>query len=98
MCAFAYVTLRERPEFMEAAAQWFHTKWGVPKKAYLACMTLYLKHETEYDGFSALTKIPSSAVWASSKTTFTTERTCRPISVPSIQKRNTAVRASRGDC
>lgn len=54
MCAFTYVTLRERPEFMEAAAQWFHTKWDVPKKAYLACMTSYLKHETEYGWFLCL--------------------------------------------
>ena len=54
MCAFTYVTLRERPEFMEAAAQWFHTKWGVPKKAYLECMDSYLKHETEYGWFLCL--------------------------------------------
>ena len=42
---FAYVTPRQRPELLDAAAGWFHAKWGVPKEAYLACMTAYLKHE-----------------------------------------------------
>ena len=45
---YDYVTLRERPELLDTAASWFHAKWGVPKEAYLACMTAYLKHETEY--------------------------------------------------
>ena len=45
---YDYVTLRERPEFLDTAASWFHAKWGVPKEAYLACMTAYLKNETEY--------------------------------------------------
>ena len=47
MSDFNYVTLRQRPEFLDAAASWFHAKWGVPKEAYLACMTAYLKNETE---------------------------------------------------
>ena len=38
MEAYQYITLRERPEWREKAAQWFHEKWGVPKEAYLACM------------------------------------------------------------
>ena len=43
-----YITLREKPEIKEMAATWFHSKWGVPKEAYLECMDAYLKHETEY--------------------------------------------------
>ena len=43
-----YITLRERPELKEAAAAWFHSKWGVPEQAYLYCMTDYLNRETEY--------------------------------------------------
>lgn len=48
MCGYTYVTLRERPELKEAAAGWFHRKWGVPKEAYLKCMDSYLNQETEY--------------------------------------------------
>ena len=51
---YDYVTLRERPELLDAAAGWFHAKWGVPKEAYLACMTAYLKHETEYGWYLCL--------------------------------------------
>ncbi len=54
MSDFAYVTLRERPELLDAAADWFHAKWNVPKEAYLACMTAYLKNETEYGWYLCL--------------------------------------------
>ena len=43
-----YITLRDEPELKEAAAAWFHSKWGVPEQAYLDCMTAYLNRETEY--------------------------------------------------
>ena len=45
---YQYVTLRARPELMDMAATWFHSKWNVPKEAYLECMEAYLNHETEY--------------------------------------------------
>lgn len=48
MSEFSYITLREKLELMEYAAEWFHGKWGVPKEAYLECMEAYLKNETEY--------------------------------------------------
>lgn len=51
---YDYVTLRERPELLDAAADWFHAKWNVQKEAYLACMTAYLKHETEYGWYLCL--------------------------------------------
>ncbi|MGN0495332.1 MAG: hypothetical protein ACI4GW_03825 [Lachnospiraceae bacterium] len=35
---YRIVTLREKPEMKEDAAQWFHSKWGVPKEAYFECM------------------------------------------------------------
>ena len=28
-----YITLRENPELMNPAAQWFQSKWGVPEEA-----------------------------------------------------------------
>ena len=33
---------KEKPELKDAAASWFHSKWGVPKEAYLECMNAYL--------------------------------------------------------
>ena len=49
-----YLTLRDCPGRMEEAAQWFHEKWGVPKEAYLECMTAYLGRETEYGWYLCL--------------------------------------------
>ena len=51
---YTYVTLRQRPEYKEEAAAWFHAKWGVPQAAYLACMEAYLNHETEYGWYLCL--------------------------------------------
>lgn len=54
MCQYTYLNLRERPQLMENGAEWFHSKWGVPKEAYLACMEAYLKKETEYGWYLCL--------------------------------------------
>ena len=43
-----YVTLRQRPELKKEAAAWFHSKWGVPEEAYLACMDACLSGEAVY--------------------------------------------------
>ena len=51
---YKYITLRERPEIKDAAAKWFHNKWGVPKEAYLECMNAYLNEETEYGWYLCL--------------------------------------------
>ena len=45
---YRYLTLREKPEWKTFAAEWFHSKWGVPTEAYLECMEAYLRGETEY--------------------------------------------------
>ena len=51
-----YITLRDEPELKDAAAAWFHSKWGVPEQAYLDCMTAYLnrERETEYGWYLCL--------------------------------------------
>ena len=54
MKEFQYITLRKKPELMNVAAQWFHSKWGVPMAAYLECMEAYLKQETELGWFLCL--------------------------------------------
>ena len=47
MTEYQYITLRKEPERKDVAAEWFHSKWRVPKEAYLECMDAYLNHETE---------------------------------------------------
>ena len=54
MAELQYVTLREMPEWMGPAAEWFHAKWGVPVEAYLECMKAYLHEETEYGWYLCL--------------------------------------------
>lgn len=54
MKQFTYITLRDDPSLKDAAAEWFQSKWGVPKDAYLACMESYLKKETEYGWYLCL--------------------------------------------
>ena len=49
-----YRKLRDIPEMKDAAAQWFHDMWGVPKEAYLECMDAYLAAETEYGWYVCL--------------------------------------------
>ncbi len=58
MTSYQYITLREKPEWMKPAAEWFHNKWGVPTEAYLECMEAYLRGEispvylvTDHTGF-----------------------------------------------
>ncbi len=48
MGEYRYIKLREKPALKNAAAEWFHNKWGVPAEAYLACMNDYLDQKTEY--------------------------------------------------
>lgn len=54
MSNYKYITLREKPELMDAAALWFNSKWGVPKEAYLECMQEYLSGKTEYGWYLCL--------------------------------------------
>ena len=54
MDGYRYVTLREEASLKPAAASWFHSKWGVPVEAYLACMDAYLNGETEYGWYLCL--------------------------------------------
>lgn len=54
MNEYTYIILREMPELKEQAAEWFHSKWGVPQKAYLECMESYLNNETEYGWYLCL--------------------------------------------
>ena len=51
MAEYQYITLREKPELMNTAAEWFHSKWGVPTEAYLECMEAYLNGSTELGWF-----------------------------------------------
>ena len=54
MKEYKYITLREEPKIKDMVATWFHSKWGVPKEAYLECMDAYLQNETEYGWYLCL--------------------------------------------
>ena len=49
-----YISLRENGNLKEIAAEWFHSKWGAPKEAYLECMEAYLSGETEFGWYLCL--------------------------------------------
>lgn len=51
---YKYITLAEMPWIKEEAAEWFSSKWGVPKEAYLECMNQYLNSETPYGWYLCL--------------------------------------------
>ena len=54
MGEYIYIALRQAPQLKDRAAEWFHSKWGIPKQAYLACMESYLAHRTEYGWYLCL--------------------------------------------
>ena len=54
MCEYKYIILREAPQLKDRAAEWFHSKWGVPKEVYLECIESYLNCETEYGWYLCL--------------------------------------------
>jgi GNAT superfamily N-acetyltransferase len=54
MSNYKYITLRENPILKDKAAEWFYTKWGVPKEAYISCMEEYLNNKTEYGWYLCL--------------------------------------------
>lgn len=54
MNGYTYITLREKPQLKDRAAEWFHCKWGVPQEAYLECMTAYLDRRTELGWYLCL--------------------------------------------
>ena len=54
MPKYQYITLRDVPERMLPAAEWFHNTWGIPTEAYLECMEAYLHGETEYGWYLCL--------------------------------------------
>ena len=49
-----YIALWDMPELKDAAADWLHGRWGVPKEAYLECMDAYLSGKTEYGWYFCL--------------------------------------------
>ena len=51
---YKYIKLIERPSLKNEAAEWFHSKWSVPKEAYLECMEAHLNGETDYGWYLCL--------------------------------------------
>ena len=48
MDKYKYITLKDREDLKNKAAEWFHSKLGIPTEAYLKCMDAYLNKEIEY--------------------------------------------------
>ena len=46
--------MRDEPWLIEAAADWFSSKWRVPRQAYAECMRAYLTRVTEYGWYLCL--------------------------------------------
>lgn len=45
MQKYEMIKIQEHPELLEAAAQWFHEKWGIPKEAYVESMEECLENK-----------------------------------------------------
>ena len=56
MKEYKYITLKDMPSIKEQAAEWFSSKWNVPKKAYLDCMKAYIDGDTDYGWYLCLDK------------------------------------------
>ena len=54
MSDYKYTNLAEMPSIKDEAAGWFHSKWGIPKEAYMKCMEAYLSGETNYGWYLCL--------------------------------------------
>lgn len=54
MSEFSYIDLASNPQIKQQAAEWFHSKWGVPVEAYLECMDSYLCGDTKYGWYLCL--------------------------------------------
>lgn len=54
MSDYKYTNLAEIPSIKDKAAEWFHSKWGVPKEAYHECMDAFLNGETDYGWYLCL--------------------------------------------
>ena len=48
---YKIVTIKERPDLCEEAAQWFHSKWEVPADAYLESMKASLLEDEPVPGW-----------------------------------------------
>lgn len=51
---YIFIDLSEARSKKEEAAEWFHSKWGVAKEAYLECMEAYLCGRSEYGWYLCL--------------------------------------------
>ena len=54
MVDYRCISLRDIPSIKDKAAEWFHSKWSVPKEAYLECMEAYLSGKTDYGWYLCL--------------------------------------------
>ena len=95
---YTYIKLRERPELKQTAADWFHSKWGVPTKAYLDCMSAYLRGETEYGWYLCLDDDKIIGGMGVVENDFHDRKDLTPMSARFIQKKTTDAKESQVTC
>lgn len=54
MNGLKYINMTEMPSIKDEAAEWFHSKWRVPKEAYIECMDAFLNGDTDYGWYLCL--------------------------------------------
>ena len=91
-----YINLREIPDIKEEAAEWFHSKWGVPKEAYLECMENYLNNETEFGWYLCLDEDRIAGGLGVIDNDFHERKDCHQIYVLYTRKKNIVVKESQG--
>ena len=96
MKKYRYITLMEKPMIKNLAAEWFHSKWGIPKEEYMEYMNAYLNKETEYGWYLCLDGEKIVAGLGVIEMIFITEKILRQMYVLFIQKKNTAVKELLG--
>ena len=98
MAEFQYITLKEKPELMNVAADWFHSKWGVPREAYLECMEAYLNNDTELGWYLCLEAEQIVGGLGAIENDFHDRKDLTPIFALCIRKKATAAAVSPGSC
>ncbi len=93
-----FVKLREEPRWLEAAAAWFHQKWGIPQEAYRASMEACLAGQGVPQWYLAVEGERILGGLGGDCKRLPPRRTSPPMCAPCTWRRTPAARASPGRC
>lgn len=54
MCNYDIIKIKEHSDLIDAAATWFHQKWGIPKEAYVESMEESFKNDAVPQWYAVL--------------------------------------------